>query len=334
MTDFADLSRAEQIDRLKSLGRHALTQYGVEPGSMTSLVHAENTTFRVESGNETFCLRIHRPGYQTVASTRSELQWLASIRHGTRLQVPDPVVALDGSLVVVATDDGVPEPRHCVLFRWLHGQFLKELTVTREHFFAVGSALAQLHDFTGSWILPADFARPNLEEVSIFRPGQGTELAGSANEILTSSEWSEISSIGEEFPRVLRSIGRGPDDYGLIHADLHRGNFLFEGDQIKLIDFDDCAFAPYAYDFVPLLAFQIQQPDYLDQREAVFAGYESVRPLPPHTRELIRPLIRWRGYGFVRWVLDRSDNPGIREQARELIDVTMDILSLADRYEA
>ena len=43
------------------------------------------------------------------------------------------------------------------------------------------------------------------------------------------------------------------DDVGLIHADLHLGNAVFEGDHVKLIDFDDCGTGPRLYDLAVAL---------------------------------------------------------------------------------
>ena len=40
----------------------------------------------------------------------------------------------------------------------------------------------------------------------------------------------------------------GSDEGGLIHADLHLGNALFQRGQVKLIDFDDCGTGPRLYD--------------------------------------------------------------------------------------
>jgi amicoumacin kinase len=50
-------------------------------------------------------------------------------------------------------------------------------------------------------------------------------------------------------------LPKGRDVYGLIHADLHFGNFFVDGESgaITLIDFDDCAYGWYVMDAAMLL---------------------------------------------------------------------------------
>jgi Ser/Thr protein kinase RdoA (MazF antagonist) len=59
----------------------------------------------------------------------------------------------------------------------------------------------------------------------------------------------------EHVLRQLAGLPKGREVYGLIHADLHFGNFFVEpqGGTITLIDFDDCAYGWYAMDLAMLL---------------------------------------------------------------------------------
>ena len=42
-------------------------------------------------------------------------------------------------------------------------------------------------------------------------------------------------------------------NWGLIHADLHEGNYLFHNEQIRPIDFYRCGFGYYLLLFMPLI---------------------------------------------------------------------------------
>ena len=46
----------------------------------------------------------------------------------------------------------------------------------------------------------------------------------------------------------MQRLGQGPNVFGLIHADAHLDNVLFDGQQARLIDFDDCGFGYRIYD--------------------------------------------------------------------------------------
>ncbi len=114
--EFSALGQEDQISRLERLGRIALREIGVEPTAMSSLVHAENTTFKVESPQGTFNLRIGRPGYQTDRATESEIRFLSALREAGH-RVPKPYV----DRLIKAGVDEVPEVRNCVLFHWMGG---------------------------------------------------------------------------------------------------------------------------------------------------------------------------------------------------------------------
>ncbi|MEZ0325148.1 MAG: phosphotransferase enzyme family protein [Fimbriimonas sp.] len=314
--DFEALDQEQQVQRLELLGRNALGQFGVKPLEVTSLEHAENTTFKVVTSDGAYCLRIHRPGYQSFESIHSELEWLSAIRRDTQLAVPDPQISLRGELVVRASVVEVPEERNCVLFQWLEGEFLRE--PTPEQFRRLGRAMAQLHEHALHWNRPADFTRHFLDDTGMYNEDSDKALL-TASELISDEDRELVKRIAEESRALMRQLGKGPEVYGLIHGDLHRGNFLFEGETIKLIDFDDCGFAHYLYDFAASLAYQLRFEDFEGTRDALFDGYESIRPLPPHTRECLSQFLRLRFHGIVKWVLDRGDNPKMRERGRDFI---------------
>jgi Ser/Thr protein kinase RdoA (MazF antagonist) len=57
-----------------------------------------------------------------------------------------------------------------------------------------------------------------------------------------------VTAVLERARRTQNVLGYGPDLYGLIHADLHQGNYLFHGDEVRVIDFDDCGWGHFAHD--------------------------------------------------------------------------------------
>ena len=80
-------------------------------------------------------------------------------------------------------------------------------------------------------------------------------------------------------------VGGGPDGHlaaarrrqGLIHADLHLGNALFQHGDVKLIDFDDCGTGPRLYEVAVALWELRDGPDYPVFRDALLAGYQAER---------------------------------------------------------
>ena len=319
MTPFETLSQEEQVARLEVLARAALARFAVEPESLAPLVHAENTTFKVVSAGETYCVRIHRTDYQNFESIQSELEWLSALRRETDLQVPNPVRTPSGDLVVVEEADGVPEARNVVLFRWMEGEPVWN-SYGPDQARTIGTLMARLHIHGREWSKPTGFRRHRLDEHGIYAPKTDWPLA-EPHRFLTEERREFVNRIAEESRSAMRALGTGSDVYGLMHADLHQGNVLVDGDAYKIIDFDDCGTGHYVYDIAAAIAFRVENEDFTAVRDALYEGYETVAPLPPGTRELLPTFLRMRFYALIRWMIDRSHtNAKMRDNGHKYVD--------------
>lgn len=292
---------------------------------MRLLVHAENTTFRVWKGDAQYNLRIHRPGYQTPEAIRSELQYLAALHTQTDVIAPDPVPALDGELMLPAEAPGLEEPRTVVLFHWIDGEFQRKLTT--RHAFQVGELMAKVQQFGRDFRRPAGFSRRRLD----FDGELGREIFASLQpgaRLVTEEERLFLLEEAEAGRNMMRELGQAADTYGLIHADFHQGNVLWQGNRIAAIDFDDLGYAHYLYDFASALAYTLRSENYLDICEHMLAGFQSAHPLPPRTMELLPAFLRVRFLGLVSWFILRSDSPKMSATAPAMIERCMSRIKL------
>ncbi len=140
-----------------------------------------------------------------------------------------------------------------------------------------------------------------------------------------------LIEVNKRAETMLRELPQTPENFGLIHGDMHVGNVLFEDDHLNVIDFDDTSFAFYLYDFSAILAYEAPKPNYLEVRDGLFRGYESVRPLPPRTDELLPLFIQSRLAGVSDWVLARMDNPRMREKGPDFIAYLCDSIRAVQR---
>ena len=69
-----------------------------------------------------------------------------------------------------------------------------------------------------------------------------------------------LSEVSRIIKRRLERYGTNENNFGLIHADLRLANLLIEGDQIKVIDFDDCGFGWHLHDLASALSFIEDKP--------------------------------------------------------------------------
>ena len=106
----------------------------------------------------------------------------------------------------------------------------------------------------------------------------------------------------------MAELGSKPDVFGLIHADLHLENALFDGDAVRLIDFDDCGLGYWLYDLaVPLWEYR-DRDDYPAIRAALLDGYGSRRALPDVS--LLDDFIATRHVSFGLWFVGMAQvNP-------------------------
>jgi Ser/Thr protein kinase RdoA (MazF antagonist) len=314
------------VRRLRRLGLNALAAFPVSAASVHFLNHGENTTFRVETRDGSrYLLRVHRPGYHTRAAIAEEMRWLEHLGGATGMTVPAPVRSRRGRWVEAASASGVPGSRLSTLMRFVAGWFSRT-RLTLAQVFALGRAAAELH------------SRPNQIRIVHRRYWSADGLVGPEPKL---GSIEDLASLGDRNRRILRearnvvyrALGRFerrfPERTGLIHADLHFGNVLFERERVALIDFDDCGSGPYGYDLAaPLisLAYRAKRKtirSFDACRDALLAGYASGAPWDRDSERILPYLIAARKLAMLGWMQSRSDHPRLKAYLQKAIPETV-----------
>ena len=344
MQPFASLTGRGQLERLRRLGRVALAAYpgALDAAALTLLRHEQNVTFRVDHGSTRHVLRISRPDLHTPATIGSEMAWLAALASDTSLRVPVPAATSHGSLVVVAADPGVPEPRPCVLLHWLDGRFVSR-GLTPGHLGRMGNVLATLHGHAAAWSPPAAFVRPRVDTLTT--DAKRASLRG-PHDTGSGGPWPSVEDGARAcaLVRDLVSVADGdlvrdaidlvrsttgalrgrPDAAGLLHGDLHQENVLFDARSVGVIDFDDCGWGFYLYDLAVPLSEVTLRPAYPAMRDALVDAYARQRHLPADALLHIDAFIVLRGLQILTWVLESRSMPAFSDRwaawAREELD--------------
>lgn len=84
----------------------------------------------------------------------------------------------------------------------------------------------------------------------------------------------------EQIRAVFHELGKGKEVFGILHADLHQENYFFQHGTPRVIDFDDCGWGHYLFDFTVTLRELAHLPTYPLLREALLRGYRTTRPFP------------------------------------------------------
>lgn len=325
MRRFEELGKRGQIGRLRRLGEHALVAYGVAPARLVLLAHQENTTFRVDTTDgQRHLLRIHRvigsefhPPKST-AEVRSELLWLTALRRDADLAVPEPISTTDGELLTVVEVDGVPGPRICVLLGWGPGRFLYR-SLTPAHLEQVGAFMARLHDQAVGFVPPPGFER-NRIGVGAVAGDVGAHLADFVADVMGSDAGATVAAAMAAVRRTQDALGERRDVFGMIHADVHQENYLFDGGDVRAIDFDDCGWGHFAYDLCVPLSELRHRSDYADLRAGLLRGYRSVRPFPTEHEHHIEVFHALRLVMLVHWFLEQRHHPSFADWEDDVTD--------------
>jgi Ser/Thr protein kinase RdoA (MazF antagonist) len=325
---FENLTRAGQIRRMRRLAETALAAYELEDVTLQPLQHFFNTTFRVNArsrsacpevreGKERFVLRVHRAGAQDAASIRSELHWLLALRRESGLVVPEPVATRDGRLVTRVASAGVPEARHCVLFRWVDGRFSGSCPDTRA-LTRVGAFMARLHQHAETYSPPPDFTRPRWDYEGLRHQALGTDLTQSLAH-LSHDERALLDAMAERVRSTMDALREEKTLFGLIHADLYERNYLFSRGNVHAIDFDGCGWGYYLFDIGVTLSTLLEQSTYPRLRQAFLQGYRSVRALSEEHEALIDTFIGGRLMCHILWLAAHVEEPSYGERSRRRI---------------
>jgi Ser/Thr protein kinase RdoA (MazF antagonist) len=318
---FDDLARSGQTRRLARLAAAAIAAYDVEPSRLVPMRRGFNSTFRVDTAaGDRFVLRIQRRGGPDPEMVRSEMAWLAALRRDTDMGVPEPVPTRDGDLQTVVAADGVPESRSCVLYRWVDGRFVDE-QLTEGHLARVGAFTARLHTHGAGFVPPPGFRRGAVDHVTTFGRAQADGLspevaahaAALVDTVHPAGDGHLVREVIDRARRARAEIGRGPADFGLIHADLHQENYLFHRGRVRAIDFDDCGYGPFVYDLAVTLSELTGRSRYPALRAAMLAGYRTVRPLASEHERLIDTFIALRNVQLTMWAVEHRTEPMFRD---------------------
>ena len=297
-----------------AVAHRALAEFDLSADAQVRMINlSENSTYLVEDphGGVEGVLRVHREDYHSVASIESELLWLDALRADAGIDTPVAVPTPDGRRVV-SLDCGGRE-RHVVLFEMIGGIEPDEGAVGEADFRTLGALTARLHAHARSWRRPDAFERFSWDWQHTLGPdprwGRWQDGIG-----IGDPEVVLLSQAADLIRRRLEAFGSGPDRFGLVHADLRLANLLVDGEQVNVIDFDDCGFSWFLYDFGTAVSFIEDDPRLGEWQAAWVAGYRTVAALSAEEEEMLATFVMLRRLMLVAWMGSHSHSRECQEK--------------------
>ncbi|WP_203227996.1 phosphotransferase enzyme family protein [Roseovarius dicentrarchi] len=318
-----DMPLAELLTHLDRLAQHSLRLWDIPPGARAHLINvAENATYLVEDGSGyRAILRIHREQYHTRRAIECELAWIAALKQARAVVTPDSYVGKNGQVIQEGRIDGLDAPRFMVLFQYIEGTHPDEAGDLERPFEELGEIAALTHEHSKSWQRPADFQRLVWNTDTVFGPAP------------TWGNWRDAPNVTQDIAAVLdavearvcarlKAFGNVPDRYGLIHADMRLANLLTGPQGTRLIDFDDCGFGWFLYDFAAGISFMEDDPRVPALKAAWVRGYNKVRALSGDELAEMDTFILLRRMALLAWIGSHIEAPEPQAMAPDFARVT------------
>ena len=314
MKPFSESSYLSQVRSLRELANEVLTQYQIGKYKLDFINHGENATFKVSTSDKSYLLRIHRGGYHSKSALLEELNWLKRLSGKPSLYIQKPQLNKSGKILSEQNTDKIPL-RYCSLMSWQEGRG-RYKNLTPQNLYQLGFLLAELHNSTQNTRVKhrhywdADGLIGKNAKLGSILPLQ--------NE-LSAREFADVNKCRlKTLAKIRKYQNNFPERMSLIHADMHFGNVLWEGDNLKPIDFDDCGYGLQMYDlavvFYSLTGRLKPGTKKLSVfRDSLYSGYRELRNLDVVDEKIMPHLLLARELAMFAWTYDRRDNQRLYE---------------------
>jgi Ser/Thr protein kinase RdoA (MazF antagonist) len=305
----ADMPLKELLGHLENLARDALPLWDLPVDADLRLINvSENVTYLVEANGYKQVLRVHRENYHSHYAIECELAWLNALHDEGKVNVPAAISGTNGAVIQPASVTGLSTPRDLVMFEFLEGTTPDETADMSSKFYELGAIAARCHVHVRDWQKPKDFERLVWDEEAVFGVNS------------TWGNWRDAPGIDDEISLLLNQVetkvrtrlsafGKGPDRFGLIHADMRLANLIIGPQGTQVIDFDDCGFGWFIYDFAAAISFIEDDPRVPDFQAEWLKGYRSVHHLSDADEAEIETMIMLRRMALLAWIGSHIEAP-------------------------
>lgn len=320
---YDDAFLARLADGLRSI----LPVWELGPGAeLRLLTVSENATFRVTEAGRDMIVRVHRPDYHSEAEILSELAWVEALRRDGVVATPRAVPAADGRLLQSFFDGGTR--RFAVAFEFMSGRAPDAESDLVKWYGVLGEIGARLHGHSRAWARPEGFSRKvwDFDHILGASAWWGDWRAAPG---LTGEGRAVLERASARLERLTAAYGHGADRFGLVHCDMRAANLLVEGDRLGVIDFDDCGFSWFAYDFAAAISFMEHEPFVPELMAAWLEGYRRIAPLDAAAEAALPVFVMLRRMQLTAWIASHAETPTAQSMGASYTEGTV---TLAERF--
>jgi Ser/Thr protein kinase RdoA (MazF antagonist) len=303
----------------------AAGRYGLQSSDLTELDAFENFVYEaVNQDGVDLILRVSHSARRTVDYTLGEVEFVRYLG-AAGIPVSQPILSEAGQFVERIEDS---DPGHYFVvtaFERAEGVVFDDAPPLRERYWKpqlfrdLGRLFARLHNRAQTYkrsnprFKRQEWYEYDVVDIDRFAP-------------------PEERLVRERTARIierLKQLPTTPEDYGVIHADLHMHNFCFADGRITAFDFDNCEYAWFVKD-IAVIIFYVARGEVRGKREEAVAAF--LAPFLEGYRELRRCERAWLEALPDMLALQRSMNYALFHQYRDPALLDEDTLDRWGRF--
>lgn len=277
--------------QLEKIREELIARYDLDTNDAKFYFSTANYSFVFP--DKPYMLRVSMFKQKSRQEMMSEVIWLDDLAaFSETLCTPAP--SKNGLLIEEFEIDG--EIHRATMFRTAKGNIRTPGMLDPMRIIAIGDCLGRIH--AGS----ADAQKNGFRYKRTDWKSIADEYIGSASQLIPPELLARMESIVQR----VTEIPQEPNNYGLIHGDFHGLNYLVDGNNIWVFDFDGCHYGFYMYDIAcacldcTMIGYLAAQK--ISRRDALYnhilpylkIGYELHHKLPQEQWELLELFMELR----------------------------------------
>ncbi|MCM1991785.1 phosphotransferase enzyme family protein [Oceanirhabdus seepicola] len=205
--------------------------FGLKLDEVTYIGGFENFVYGFKRNEKEYILRIGHSDHREYDMITAELDWVNFLAEN-KADVSTPIKSIKGKLVeIVKVGDG--SYFTVTTYEKAKGGRPTKENIGDDFCFEYGRAIGKLHNLTKKYKVTEGIPkRYEWHEDILFQ--DGTSFLPKEDKYI----WEKYN----ELIKYLKALPIDVDSYGLIHTDIHFGNFFVNHNKITIFDFDDCSY--------------------------------------------------------------------------------------------
>ncbi len=242
--------------------------FSVEIAGHLVLPSTENIVIEINCGDATNILRVTLAHKRSESELEEDARWMSYLA-ANDVRVATPIRSVSGRYAEKFSFG--QQDYFLALFQKASGRVLNEHEFDAKSLFNWGRYLAKMQAKNA-------FYTPGIPKRKCF------EDQYFLSEELRRTD-PEMSRETENLINTIKALDTNPENYGLVHGDLHRNNFCIENGELTAFDFDEGCYSWYINDILGALYYLVRPMVEPEERSARFGfalthfmkGYRSLR---------------------------------------------------------